>query len=89
MDLAVKIFQIIFYSIGALFMLTFAIIGIWSFIIFYKYYKTKRIENYLLEKIYQAINQITYKNNNSLMENTDEDLLSLDDLIDENTDNEK
>lgn len=88
MDLTVKIFQIVFYSIGALFMLTFAIIGIWAFIIFNKYYKTKRIENYLLEKIYQAINQITYKNNSSLNENTDEDLLGLDDLLDENTDNE-
>lgn len=86
MGLAVKIFQIVFYSIGALFMLTFAIIGIWAFIIFNKYYKTKRIENYLLEKIYQAINQITY-NNSSLNENTDEDLLGLDDLLDENTDN--
>jgi len=87
MDLTVKIFQIVFYSIGALFMLTFAIIGIWAFIIFNKYYKTKRIENYLLEKIYQAINQITYTNNSSLNENTDEDLLNLDDLLDENTDN--
>lgn len=87
MDLAVKIFQIVFYIIGTLFMLTFAIIGIWAFIIFNKYYKTKRIENYLLEKIYQAINQITYKNNSSLNENTDEDLLGLDDLLDENNDN--
>lgn len=83
MDLAVQIFQIVFYSIGALFMITFAIIGIWSFIIFTKYYKTKRIENYLLEKIYQAINQLTYKNNSTLNENSDEDLIGIDDLLDE------
>ena len=83
MDLAVQIFQIVFYSIGALFMIAFAIIGIWSFIIFTKYYKAKRIENYLLEKIYQAINQLTYKNNSTLNENSDEDLIGIDDLLDE------
>lgn len=78
MDLAVQIFQIVFYSIGALFMITFAIIGIWSFIIFNKYYKTKRVENYILEKIYQAINQLTYKNNSSLNENYDENSVDID-----------
>lgn len=83
MDLAVQIFQIVFYGIGALFMITFAIIGIWSFIIFNKYYKTKRIENYILEKIYQAINQLSYKNNSTLNENSDEDLIGIDDLLDE------
>ncbi|WP_291648895.1 Vpu [Clostridium sp.] len=84
MDLAVQIFQIVFYSIGALFMITFSIIGVWGFIIFNKTYKAKRIQNYLLEKIYQAINQITYKNSSSLNENSEEELLSLDNLIDEN-----
>lgn len=83
MDLAVQIFQIVFYSIGALFMITFSIIGIWSFIIFNKYYKTKRIENYLLEKIYQAINQLNYKNNSSLNENYDDSSIGLDDLLTE------
>lgn len=83
MDLAVQIFQIVFYSIGALFMITFSIIGVWSFIVFNKTYKSRRIQNYLLEKIYQAINQITYRNNSSLNENSEEELLSLDDLIDE------
>lgn len=83
MDLAVQIFQIVFYSIGALFMIAFTIIGIWGFIIFIKYYKAKRIENYLLEKIYQAINQLTYKNNSTLNENSDEDLIGIDDLLDE------
>lgn len=83
MDLAVQIFQIVFYGIGTLFMIIFAIIGIWSFIIFNKYYKTKRIENYILEKIYQAINQLSYKNNSTLNENSDEDLIGIDDLLDE------
>ena len=83
MDLAVQIFQIVFYSIGALFMITFSIIGVLIFIIFNKTYKARRIQNYLLEKIYQAINQITYRNNSSLNENSEEELLSLDDLIDE------
>lgn len=50
MDLAVQIFQIVFYSIGALFMITFSIIGVWSFIVFNKTYKARRIQNYLLEK---------------------------------------
>lgn len=83
MDLAVQIFQIVFYSIGALFMITFAIIGVWSFTIFIKYYKTKRIQNYLLEKIYQAINQLTYKNNSTLNENSDDDVVGIDDLLEE------
>jgi hypothetical protein len=82
MDLAVQIFQIVFYSIGTLFMITFSIIGIWSFIIFNKTYKARRIQNYLLEKIYQAINQITYKNSSSLNENSDDELLSPDELLD-------
>lgn len=83
MDLAVQIFQIIFYSIGTLFMITFAIIGVWSFIIFTKSYKTKRIQNYLLEKIYQAINQLTYKNNSSLNENSDDEVMDIDTLLDD------
>ena len=70
MELVVQIFQIVFYGIGAIFMIIFAIIGIWSFIIFNKYYKAKRIENYILEKIYQAINQLSYKNNSTLNDNS-------------------
>ena len=86
MDLAVQIFQIIFFSIGALFMITFSIIGIWSFILFNKYYKTKRIQNYILEKIYQSINQLTYKNS-SLNESFDDDLLSIDNLLEDDENN--
>lgn len=83
MDLAVQIFQIVFYGIGSLFMITFGIIGIWGFIIFNKYYKAKRIQNYLLEKIYQSINHLTYKNNSSLNENSDENLTDIDNLLDD------
>ena len=83
MDLAVKIFHIVFYSLGSLFMLTFSIIGIWSFIIFNKYYKTKRIHNYLLEKIYQAINQLSFKNISAVNENSDKDLVDIDDILEE------
>ena len=81
MNLAVQILQIVFYSIGSLFMITLSIIGIWSFIIFNKYYKTKKIENSFLEKIYHAINQITYKNNSSINNNSDEPLTEIDDLL--------
>jgi len=83
MDLAVQTFQIVFYSVGALFMIAFTIIGIWGFIIFIKYYKTKRIENYIFEKIYQALNQLTYKSNVTLNENSDETLVGVDDLLNE------
>ena len=86
MDLAVQIFQIIFFSIGALFMITFSIIGIWSFILFNKYYENKRIQNYILEKIYQSINQLTYKNS-SLNESSDDDLLSIDNLFEDEENN--
>lgn len=83
MDLAVQIFQIVFYSISILFMIAFTIIGIWTFIIFTKYYKAKKTQNYLLEKIYQAINQFTYKNNSSLNENPDDEIIDIDTLLDE------
>ena len=64
-------------------MIAFGIIGIWGFIIFNKYYKAKRIQNYLLEKIYQSINHLTYKNNSSLNENSDENLTDIDNLLDD------
>ena len=66
---------------GTIFMIIFAIIGIWSFIIFNKYYKAKRIENYILEKIYQAINQLSYKNNSTLNDNSNEDLVDINNLL--------
>ena len=63
-------------------MITIGIIGVWSFILFNKYYKTTRIQNYILEKIYQSINQFTYKNS-SLNENSDDDLLNIDHLLED------
>ena len=81
MDLVVQIFQIVFYGMGTIFMIIFDIIGIWSFIIFNKYYKAKRIENYILEKIYQAINQLSYKNNSTLNDNSNEDLVDINNLL--------
>ncbi|MDY2630508.1 MULTISPECIES: hypothetical protein [unclassified Clostridium] len=81
MELVVQIFQIVFYGMGTIFMIIFAIIGIWSFIIFNKYYKAKRIENYILEKIYQAINQLSYKNNSTLNDNSNEDLVDINNLL--------
>ena len=51
------------------------------FIIFNKYYKAKRIENYILEKIYQAINQLSYKNNSTLNDNSNEDLVDINNLL--------
>ena len=81
MELVVQIFQIVFYGMGTIFMIIFAIIGIWSFIIFNKYYKAQRIENYILEKIYQAINQLSYKNNSTLNDNSNEDLVDINNLL--------
>ena len=81
MELVVQIFQIVFYGMSTIFMIIFAIIGIWSFIIFNKYYKAKRIENYILEKIYQAINQLSYKNNSTLNDNSNEDLVDINNLL--------
>lgn len=79
MNSAVQIFQIIFFGIGSLFMITFCIIGIWSFIILKKYYKAKRIQNYILEKIYQSINQLN--NNNSSIKHTNDDFLNIDPFL--------
>ena len=55
MSPTLNVIQIIFYSLGILFMLAFMIIGIWSFIIYNKMYRSKRVENYILEKIYQTL----------------------------------
>ena len=79
MNSAVQIFQIIFFGIGSLFMITFCIIGIWSFILLKKYYKAKRIQNYILEKIYQSINQLN--NNNSSIKHTNDDFLNIDPFL--------
>ncbi|MDC4408376.1 hypothetical protein NQ665_18900, partial [Acinetobacter baumannii] len=35
-------------------------IGIWGFIIFNKMYKNQRIQNFLLDKVYQSLNHLAY-----------------------------
>lgn len=80
MNSAIQIFQLMFFGIGSLFMITFCIIGIWSFILLKKYYKAKRIQNYVLEKIYQSINHLNY-NNNSSSEHTNDDFLNIDPFL--------
>lgn len=74
MNLSIKVLQIIFLSIGSLFMITFCIIGIWSFVLFKKYYTAKRIQNYVLEKLYQSITQLVQ--NSSSTESSNNDLLN-------------
>lgn len=51
MSTSLQIIQIVFQSVAILFMITFMLIGIWSFIIFIKMYKNQKEKNYLLEKI--------------------------------------
>lgn len=77
MDFALNVLQIIFYSIGSIFMVAFTIIGIWGFVLYIKNSKNIRLQNYILEKIYQSIN---IRNNNSLNSNKEtfeKDLASL------------
>lgn len=57
MDFTVQVFQIIFYFVGIAFMITFMLIGIWSFIIFKKLGKTLSINNYILEKIHGVLSE--------------------------------
>ena len=81
MVLAVQVFQIIFYSIAIIFMGTLIFISIWGFITFNKMYKNQRIQNLLLDKIYQSISQLNFKYTSS-HKNT-EDAFDVDDLINE------
>lgn len=77
MDFATNILQIIFYSIGSIFMVTLNIIGIWSFILYIKNSKNIRLQNYILEKIYQSINTKNTFTSNSNKETFEKDLSSL------------
>lgn len=81
MILTVQIFQIIFYSIAILFMGTLMFISIWGFITFNKMYKNQRIQNFLLDKIYQSISQINLNYNYS-PKNTENEF-DVDELINE------
>lgn len=83
MILAVQIFQIIFYCIGILFMVTLTILSIWGFILFNKFYKTKRIHNFLLDKIHQSITQLINTNYKSNHDVSIDDTFDVDDVINE------
>ena len=43
-------------------MLTLTILSIWGFILYNKNSKNMRINNYILEKLYQSINKLVLKN---------------------------
>lgn len=81
MILAVQIFQIIFYSIAIVFMCALTFIGIWSFITFNRMYNNQRIQNFLLDKIYQSISQLSL--NFTYQSKTTEDEFDVDELINE------
>ena len=81
MILAVQIFQIIFYSIAIVFMCALTFIGIWSFITFNRMYNNQRIQNFLLDKIYQSISQLN--SNFTYQSKTTEDEFDVDELINE------
>lgn len=77
MDFAIKILQIIFYSIGSIFMITFTIIGIWSFILYIRNSNNLGLQNYILEKIYQSINTQNTSTLNSNNQTFKNDLVNL------------
>lgn len=81
MILTVQIFQIIFYSIAIIFMGTLIFIGIWGFITFNKMYKNQRIQNFLLDKIYQSISKLNL--NSTYSYETTENEFDVDELINE------
>ena len=78
---AVQVFQIIFYSIAIIFMGTLIFVSIWGFITFNKMYKNQRIQNLLLDKIYQSISQLNFKCTSP--HKSTEDAFDVDDLINE------
>ena len=83
MDFATNILQMIFYSIGSIFMIVFTIIGVWSFILYVKNSKSLRLQNYILEKIYQSINNRNTFYSNSNQETFEKDLTSLSEITED------
>lgn len=73
MSFIIQVLQIIFYLVGIIFMITLTFLSIWGFVLYHKNSKNVRINNYVLEKIYQSLNKVIYKNN-TLNENVDFDL---------------
>ena len=90
MSTAVQILQIIFYSIGSLFMIAFMIIGIWSFVIFTKMFNNQRIQTYLLEKINNTISSLKLSTQQDTSKTTqneiDSDLLVQDSFFKDSAD---
>lgn len=70
----IQVLQIIFYLVAIIFMLTLTFLSIWAFILYNKNSVSIRINNYVLEKIYQSLNKLVYKNSNILSESLDSDL---------------
>lgn len=68
METAIQVLQIIFYSLASIFMVAFLVVGIWAFILYTKVFKNQRIQNYLLEKIYHAVNYSNYESRNPVNE---------------------
>ena len=48
-----------FLIVAMIFMCVFMFIGIWSFIVFLKSFRQSRYRNYISEKIYQKISEIS------------------------------
>ncbi|MEG0297741.1 MAG: hypothetical protein RR620_13555 [Clostridium sp.] len=89
MNETLNVLQIIFYSIGILFMLVFMIIGIWSFVIYNKMYRSKRVENYILEKMYQTMSKSPSNNASQEVAFDINSLLEDDNLFGVDTTNEE
>ncbi|MGL5085941.1 MAG: hypothetical protein ACRC68_09575 [Clostridium sp.] len=81
MVFVIQVFQIIFYLIAIIFMGTLIFLSIWSFVTFNRMYQSQRIQNFLLDKIYQSISKLTEKSNCG--ENTNEAIFDVDELINE------
>ena len=55
MELAIQVLQLFLFNCFN-FMIALTIISIWGFIIYNKNSKTLKAQNYILEKIFQAVN---------------------------------
>ncbi|WP_300382179.1 hypothetical protein [Clostridium sp.] len=83
MDFALNVLQIIFYSIGSIFMVSFTIIGIWGFILYIKNSRNMRLQNYILEKIYQSISTKNTLSLSSNKETFEKDLAILSEITED------
>ncbi|MGL5353817.1 MAG: hypothetical protein ACRDA5_10920 [Clostridium sp.] len=81
MVFAIQVFQIIFYFIAIIFMGTLIFLSIWSFVTFNRMYQNQRIQNFLLDKIYQSISKLNPTDLAS--ENINKEIFDVDELINE------